>query len=122
MKQPRWFYRELNKLIGRNVTKDEVRMIEPEHNVDNLAVNQRFATQGERVFRSISAISVEEFQWERTLISMYLYPTSLDEIHRSTADLKNGKASGIDELSAEVFKISALAIDPISAKVIKSNV
>ena len=33
MKQPRRLYRELNKLSGRNKTKDEVRIIEPEHNV-----------------------------------------------------------------------------------------
>ena len=58
MKQPRRFYRELNKLSGRNVTKDEVRIIEPEHNVvvrdDNIAdfFNQRFASQGERVSRT----------------------------------------------------------------------
>ena len=81
MKQPRQFYRELKKLSGRNVTKDEVRIIEPEHNVvireDNLAdfFNQRFASQGERDSRSISAMSVEEFKSERTLNSMYLYPT-----------------------------------------------
>ena len=41
MKKPRRFYREINNLSGRNVTKDEVRIIEPEHNVvvreDNLA-------------------------------------------------------------------------------------
>ena len=118
MKQPRRFYRELNKLSGRNVTKDEVRIIEPEHNVvvreDNLAdlFNQIFSSQGGRVSRSISAMSVEEFQSERTLKSMYLYPTSIDEIHRSIADLKIGKASGIDELSAEVLKVSALAVVP----------
>ena len=76
MKQTWRFYRELNKLSGRNVTKDEVRIIEPELNVvvreDNLAnfLNQRFASQGERVSRSISALSVEEFQSERTLKSM----------------------------------------------------
>ena len=52
MEQPRRFYRELNKLSGRNVTKDEVRILEPEHNVvvweDNLAdfFIQRFASQG----------------------------------------------------------------------------
>ena len=118
MKQPRRFYRELNKLSGRNLTKDEVRIIEPEHKVvfrgDNLAdfFNQRFASQGERVSRSTSAMSAEDFQSERTLNSMYLYPTSLDEIHRSIADLKIGKASGIDEFSAQVLKISALAIVP----------
>ena len=78
LKQPMRFYREFNKLSGRNVTKDEVRIIEPEHNVvvweDSLAdfFNQRFASQGERVSRSISAMSVEEFQSERTLNSMYL--------------------------------------------------
>ena len=76
MKQPKRFYRELNKLSGRNVTKDEVRIIEPEHNVvfreDNLVdfFNERFASQGERVSRSISAMSVEEIQSERTLKSM----------------------------------------------------
>ena len=41
MKQPRQFYGELNKLTGRNETKDKFRIIEPEHNVvvreDNLA-------------------------------------------------------------------------------------
>ena len=127
MKQPRRFYRELNNLSGRNVTKDEVRIIEPEHNVvvweDNLAdfFNQRFTSQGERVSRSISAMSVEEFQSERTLNSMYLYPTSIDENHRSIADLKIGKASGIDELSAEVSKISALAIDPYLQKLINQT-
>ena len=68
MKQPKRFYRELNKLSGRSVTKDEVRIIEPEHNVvfreDNLVdfFNERFASQGERVSRSISAMSVEEMQ------------------------------------------------------------
>ena len=124
MKQPRRFYRELNKLSGRNVTKDEVRIIEPEHNVvvreDNLAdfLYQIFAPQGEPVSISISAMSVEEFQSERTLNSMYLYPTSLDEIHRSIAYLKTGKASGIDELSADVLKISALAIVPCLQKLI----
>ena len=67
MKQPRRFYREVNKFSRRNETKDEVRIIEPEHNVvvreDNLAdfFNQRFASEGERVSRSISAKSVEEF-------------------------------------------------------------
>ena len=49
---------------------------------------------------------------------MYLCPTSLDEIHRSIADLKIGKASGIAELSAEVLKISALAIVPYLQKLI----
>ena len=127
MKQRRRFYRELNKLSGRNVTKDDVRIIEPEHNVvvreDNLAdfFNQRFASDGQRVSRSVSAMSVEEFQSERTLKSMYLYPTSLDEIHRSIADLKIGKASGIDELSAEVLKISALAILPYLQKLINQT-
>ena len=127
MKQPRRFYRELNKLPGRNVTKDEIRIIEPEHNVvvreDNLAdfCNQRTASQGERVSRSISAMSVKEFQSERTLNSIYLYPTSLDEIHRSIADLKIGKASGIDELSAEVLKISALAVVPYLQKLINQT-
>ena len=127
MKQPRRFYRELNKLSGRNVTKDEVRIIEPEHNVvvweDNRAdfLNQRFASQGERVSRSISAMSVEEFQSERTLNSMYLYPLSIDEIHRSIADLKIGKASGIYELSAEVLKISALAIVPYLQKLLNQT-
>ena len=126
-KQPRWFYKELNKLSGRNLTKDEVRIIEPEHNVvvreDNLAdfFNQRFASQGERVYRSISAMSVEEFQSERTVNIMYLYPTSLDEIHRSIADLKIGKATGNDELSAEVLKISALAIVPYPQKLINQT-
>ena len=127
MEQPRRFYRELNKISGRNETKDEVCIIEPEHNVvvreDNLAdfLNQRFASQGERVSRSISAMSVEEFQSERTLNSMYLYPTSLDEINRSIADPKNGKASGIDELSAEVLKISAWAIVPYLQKFINQT-
>ena len=52
MKQPSWFYGELNRLPGRNETKDEVRIIESEHNVvvreHNLAdfLNQRFASQG----------------------------------------------------------------------------
>ena len=52
IKRPRRFYRESNKLSGRNVTKDEVRIIELEHNVvvpeENLAdfFNQRFASQG----------------------------------------------------------------------------
>ena len=127
MKQPRWFYRELDKLSGRNVTKDGVRIIEPEHNVvvweDNLEdfFNQRFASQCERVSRSISAMSVEEFRSERTLNSMYIYTTSLDEIHRSSADLKIGKASSIDELSAEVLKISALAIVPYLQKLINQT-
>ena len=122
MKQPRLFYREINKLSGRNETKDEVRIIEPEHNIvvrENTIAdffNQRFASQGERVSRSIYAMSVEEFQSERTLNSMYLYPTSLDEIHFSIADLRIGKASGIDELSAEVLKISPLAIVPYLQK------
>ena len=126
-KQPRWFYRELNKLSGRNVTKDEVRIIEPEHNVvvreDNLAdfFNQRFASQGERVSRSISAMSVEEFQLERTVNIMCFYPTSLDEIHRSISDLEIGKATGNDELSAEVLKISALAIVPYLQKLINQT-
>ena len=57
-------------------------------------------------------MSVEEFQSERTLNSMFLFPTSLDEIHRSIAVLKIGKSSGIDELSAEVLKKSALSIAP----------
>ena len=128
MKQPRRFFRELYKLSGRNVTKDEVRIIEPEHNVvvreDNLAdfFNQRFASQGERVSRSISAMSVEEFQSERTTLnSTYLYPTSLDGIHRSIADFKNGKAFGIDQLSAEVLKISPLAIIPYLQKLINQT-
>ena len=127
MKQPRRFYRELSKLSGRNVTNDEVRIIEPEHNVvvreDNVAdfFNQRFASQGERVPRSISAMSVEEFQSKRTLNSMYLYATSLDELQRSIADLKSGKATGIDELSAEVLKISALAIVPYLQKLINQT-
>ena len=127
MKQPRRFYRELNKLSGRNVTKDEVRIIEPEDIVvvreDNLAdfINQRFASQAERVSRSISAMSVEEFQSERTFNSMYLYPTILHEIHRSIADLKIGKASGIDELSAEVLKISVSAIVPYLQKLINQT-
>ena len=116
MKQPMLFYRELNKLSGRNVTKDEACIIEPEHNVvvreDNPAdfFNQRFASQGERVSRSISAMSVEEFQSELTLNSMYLYPTSLDKIRRSNADPKIGKSSSIDELSAEILKMFDLAI------------
>ena len=116
MKQPRWFYRELKNFSGRKVTKDEVRTIEPEHNEvvreKNLAdfFNQRFASQGERVSRSISAISIQELQSERTFKSMYLYPTSSDEIHRSIADIEIGKASGIDDFSAEVLNISALAI------------
>ena len=76
MEQPRRFYRASKQLSGRNVTKDEVRILEPEHNVvvreDNLAdfFNQRFTSQGERVSRSISAMSVEEFQSQRTLNSM----------------------------------------------------
>ena len=123
MKQPRRFYRELNILSGRNETKDEVRIIEPQHNVvvreESLAdfLYQRFASQGELVSRSIFAMSVKEIQSERTLNSMYIYPTSLDEIHRSIADLKLGKASVIDGLSAEVLKISALAIDPYLQKI-----
>ena len=127
MKHSRWFYRELNNSSGRNETKDEVRIIEPEHNVvvreDNLRdfFNQRFASQGERVSRSISAMSVEEFQSERTLNSMYIYPQSLDDIHHSIADLKFGKASSIDELSAEVLKISALTIDPYLQKLINQT-
>ena len=127
MKQPRQFCWELNELSGRNVTKDEVRIIEPEHNVvvreDNLAdfFNQRYASQGERVSRSISAMSVEKFQSERTLNSMYLYATSLDEIHRSIADLKIGTPSGMDELSAEVLNISALAIVPYLQKLINQT-
>ena len=81
MKQPRRFYRNLNKSSGRNESKDEVRIIEPEHKAvvreDNLAdfFNQSFAFQGERVSRSISAMSVEEFQSELTLNRLYLYPT-----------------------------------------------
>ena len=127
MKQHRRFYRELNELSGRSKTKDEVRIIEPEHNVvvreDDLTdfFNQRFASQGERVSRSISARLVEEFQSERSLNSMFLYPTSLDEIHRSIADLKIGKASSIVELSAEVLKISALAIVPYIQKLINQT-
>ena len=127
MKQPRRFYRKQNILSGRNETKDEVRIIEPEQIVlipeDNLAAffNQRFASQGERVSRTISVMSVEEFQLERTLTSMYLYPTSLDEIHRSIADLKIGKASGIHELSAEILKLSALAIVPYLQKFINQT-
>ena len=127
MKQPRRFYRDINKLSGRNETKDEVHIIEPEHNVvvreDNLAdfLNQRFALQGERVSRSISTMSVEEFQSERTLNSMYLYPTSLEEINGSIADLKIGKASGIDERSAEVLKISVLAIVPYLQKLMNQT-
>ena len=127
MEQSRRFYRELNKLSATDVTKDEVGIIEPEHNVvvreDNLAdfFNRRFASQGERVSRSVSAMSVEDFQSGRTLNSMYLYPTSLDEIHCSIADLKIGKASGIDELSAEVLKISALAIVPYLQKLINQT-
>ena len=124
MKQPRRFYREINVLSGRNETKDEVRIIEPEHNAvvreDNLTdfFNQRFASQGERVTRSTSAMSIEEFQSERTLKSMYLYPTSIDELHRSIADLRIGKASGIDELFAEILNISALASVPYLQKFI----
>ena len=52
---------------------------------------------------------------------MYLYPTSLDKIHRSIADLKIGRASGTDELSAEVLKISALAIVPYLQKFINQT-
>ena len=63
----------------------------------------------------------EELQLERTLNSMYLYPTSLDEIHRSIADLKIGKASGIDELSAEFLKLSALAVVPFLQKSINQT-
>ena len=63
-------------------------------------------------------MSVEELQSEHNLNSMYLYPTSLDENHRSIADLKIGKASDIDELSAEVLRISALAIVPYLQKLI----
>ena len=124
MKQPKRFYRELNILSGRSETKDEVRIFEPKHNVvvreGNLAdfFNQRFASQAESVSRSISAMLVDEFQSERTLNSMYLYARSLDEVYRSIADLKFGKASGIDELSAEVLKISALAIVPYLQKFI----
>ena len=88
---------------------------------DNLAdfFIQRFAPQG--VSRSISARSVEEIQSERTLDSMYLYPTSINEIHRSIADLEIGKAYGIDELSAEFLKITALAIVPYLQKFIKQT-
>ena len=64
---------------------------------------------------------VEEFQSKRTLNSMFLYPTSLDEILRSIPDLKIGKASGIEELSAEVLKISALAIVPYLQKLINQT-
>ena len=66
-------------------------------------------------------MSVEEFQSERTLNSMYFYPKSLDEIYCSIADLKIGKASGIDELSAEVLKISALAVVPYLRKFINQT-
>ena len=66
-------------------------------------------------------MSVEEFRSERTLNSMYLYPTSLHKVHSSIADLKIGKASGIDELSAEVLKISALAIVPYLQKLINQT-
>ena len=83
--------------------------------------NQRFASQGERVSRSISAMSVEEFQSERTLNSKYLYPTSLDEIHRSIADIKIGKASGTDELSAEVLKRSVPAMVPYLQKLLNQT-
>ena len=127
MKQPRRVYREIKKLSRRYETKDEVGIIESEHNVvvreDNLAdfFNQRFASQGERVSRSISAMSVEEFQSERILNSMYLHPTSENEIHCSIADIKIGKASGIDELFAEVLKISALAIVPYQQKFINQT-
>ena len=66
-------------------------------------------------------MSVEEIQSERTLKSMYIYPTSLDEIHCTIADYKIGKASGIDELSAEVWKISVLAIVPYLQKIINQT-
>ena len=66
-------------------------------------------------------MSVEEFQSERTLNTMYLYPTSLDEIHCLIADLKIGKAFGIDEFSAEVLKVSALAIVPYLQKLINQT-
>ena len=66
-------------------------------------------------------MSVEEFQSERTLNSMYLYPTSSDEIHRSIADLKIGIASGIDELCAELLKISALVLVPYLQKLINQT-
>ena len=72
MKQPRRFYRELNKLSGRNKTKGEVRIIEAEHNVvvreDNLTdfLIQRLASQGEPVPRSKSVMLVGEFESERT--------------------------------------------------------
>ena len=66
-------------------------------------------------------MSAEEFQSERTLNSMSLKPTSLDEIHRSIADLKIGKASGIDELSADVLMISAWAIVPYLQKLINQT-
>ena len=127
MKQHWRFYRYLIKLSGRNVTKDEVLIIEPEHNVvvreDNVAdfFNQRFASQGERVSRSIYAMSVEEIQSEPTLNSMYFYPTSLDETHQSNDDFEIGKASGIDELSAEVLKKSALTIVPYLQKLINQT-
>ena len=52
---------------------------------------------------------------------MYLYATSKDEIHRSNADLKIGKASGIDELSPDVLKISALAIVPYLQKLMNQT-
>ena len=45
----------------------------------------------------------------------------MDEIHRSIADLKIGKASGIDELSAEVLKISVLAIVPYLQTIINQT-
>ena len=66
-------------------------------------------------------MSVEEFQSERTLNSMYLYPTSIDEVHRSISDLKIGKAYGIDEFSAELLKISALAIVPYQQNLINQT-
>ena len=64
MKQLMQFYSELNNLPGKNETKDEVRIIEPEQNLvareGNLAdfLNQRFASQDERFSRSKSAMSV----------------------------------------------------------------
>ena len=63
-------------------------------------------------------MSVEDFRSERTLNSMYLYPTSLVEIYSSIADLKISKTTGIDELSAEVLKISVLDIVPYLKKLI----
>ena len=43
------------------------------------------------------------------------------EFHRSIADLETGRKSGIDELSLEVVKISALAIVPYLQKLINQT-